>query len=169
MLSIFRRLMKSENGATAIEYTLIASLIAVAAIAAMNDRRRPRSQGVLTNVANAMLIAPVIGQDMGGPATGRPFLLRARSPRGAQPPLHSLPRLHAAWLCRSAKPIGFEPPDAAPPALRLLPPRAQPARRAPSIEYALLVALLSVAAVTALNNLGPEIQNVLTTATNAMN
>ena len=35
MLSIFRRLMKSEQGATAIEYTLIASLIAVAAIAAM--------------------------------------------------------------------------------------------------------------------------------------
>ena len=35
MLSIFRRLMKNERGATAIEYTLIASLIAVAAIAAM--------------------------------------------------------------------------------------------------------------------------------------
>ena len=34
MLSIFRRLMKNEHGATAIEYTLIASLIAVAAIAA---------------------------------------------------------------------------------------------------------------------------------------
>lgn len=35
MLSIFRRLMKNDKGATAIEYTLIASLIAVAAIAAM--------------------------------------------------------------------------------------------------------------------------------------
>ena len=35
MLSIFRRLMKHEGGATAIEYTLIASLIAVAAIVAM--------------------------------------------------------------------------------------------------------------------------------------
>jgi len=35
MLSIFRRLMKNEKGATAIEYTLIASLIAVAAITAM--------------------------------------------------------------------------------------------------------------------------------------
>ena len=33
MLSIFRRLMKNAEGATAIEYTLIASLIAVAAIA----------------------------------------------------------------------------------------------------------------------------------------
>ena len=40
MLSIFRRLMKSENGATAIEYTLIASLIAVAAIVAMRYGRR---------------------------------------------------------------------------------------------------------------------------------
>jgi pilus assembly protein Flp/PilA len=36
MLSIFRNVMKSDRGATAIEYTLIASLIAVAAIAAMN-------------------------------------------------------------------------------------------------------------------------------------
>ena len=36
MLSIIRRLMKNEKGATAIEYTLIASLIAVAAITAMS-------------------------------------------------------------------------------------------------------------------------------------
>jgi pilus assembly protein Flp/PilA len=35
MLSIFRRLMKNTDGATAIEYTLIAALIAVAAITAM--------------------------------------------------------------------------------------------------------------------------------------
>ncbi|HZX82726.1 MAG TPA: Flp family type IVb pilin [Reyranella sp.] len=37
------------------------------------------------------------------------------------------------------------------------------------IEYSLLVALLSVAAVTVLNNLGQRIQSVLTAATNAMN
>ena len=36
MLSILRRLMQNDRGATAIEYTLIASLIAVAAITAMN-------------------------------------------------------------------------------------------------------------------------------------
>ncbi len=36
MLSTFRKLMKNDRGATAIEYTLIASLIAVAAITAMN-------------------------------------------------------------------------------------------------------------------------------------
>ena len=53
MLSIFRRLMKSENGATAIEYTLIASLIAVAAIAAMGSVGG-KIQNVLSNVANAM-------------------------------------------------------------------------------------------------------------------
>ena len=53
MLSIFRRLMKSEQGATAIEYTLIASLIAVAAIAAMNSVGG-KVQGVLSNVANSM-------------------------------------------------------------------------------------------------------------------
>mgnify|MGYP006267474781 CR=1 FL=1 len=53
MLSIFRRLMKSENGATAIEYTLIASLIAVAAIAAMRSVGTTVN-GVLSNVANAM-------------------------------------------------------------------------------------------------------------------
>jgi pilus assembly protein Flp/PilA len=53
MLSIFRNVMKSDRGATAIEYTLIASLIAVAAIVAM------RSVGgsvnnVLTNVATTL-------------------------------------------------------------------------------------------------------------------
>ena len=37
MLSFFRRLMKNSNGATVIEYTLIASLIAVAAIASMRS------------------------------------------------------------------------------------------------------------------------------------
>lgn len=37
MLSIFRKLMNNTQGATAIEYTLIASLIAVAAITAMTS------------------------------------------------------------------------------------------------------------------------------------
>ena len=37
MLSFFRRLMKNNNGATAVEYTLIVSLIAVAAIASMRS------------------------------------------------------------------------------------------------------------------------------------
>ncbi len=53
MLSIFRRLAKSEKGATAIEYTLIASLIAVAAIAAMQSVGG-KVQNVLQNVANTM-------------------------------------------------------------------------------------------------------------------
>ncbi len=53
MLSIFRRLMKNEQGATAIEYTLIASLIAVAAITAMTTVGGKVSN-VLGNVANAM-------------------------------------------------------------------------------------------------------------------
>ena len=53
MLSIFRRLMKSQQGATAIEYTLIASLIAVAAITAMSAVGG-KVQNVLTNVSNAM-------------------------------------------------------------------------------------------------------------------
>jgi pilus assembly protein Flp/PilA len=35
MLSIFRHLMKDADGATAIEYTLIAALVSIAAIAAM--------------------------------------------------------------------------------------------------------------------------------------
>ena len=35
MLSLFRRLMMNDQGATVIEYTLIGSLIAVAAIASM--------------------------------------------------------------------------------------------------------------------------------------
>jgi len=53
MLSIFRRLIRNEKGATAIEYTLIASLIAVAAIAAMGSVGS-KVNGVLTNVASSM-------------------------------------------------------------------------------------------------------------------
>ena len=53
MLSIFRRLMKNEHGATAIEYTLIASLIAVAAIATMRTVGT-NVNSVLSNVANAL-------------------------------------------------------------------------------------------------------------------
>jgi pilus assembly protein Flp/PilA len=53
MLSIFRRLMKNERGATAIEYTLIASLIAVAAITAFTTVGNKVSN-VMSNVANAM-------------------------------------------------------------------------------------------------------------------
>jgi pilus assembly protein Flp/PilA len=53
MLSIFRRLMKNAQGATAIEYTLIASLIAVAAIASMRTVGGKVSN-VLSNVSNMM-------------------------------------------------------------------------------------------------------------------
>jgi pilus assembly protein Flp/PilA len=53
MLSIFRRLMQNERGATAIEYTLIASLIAVAAIAAMATVGG-KVTNVMGNVANSM-------------------------------------------------------------------------------------------------------------------
>jgi pilus assembly protein Flp/PilA len=53
MLSIFRRLMKDEQGATAIEYVLIASLISVAAITAMGTVGGKVSN-VLSNVASAM-------------------------------------------------------------------------------------------------------------------
>jgi pilus assembly protein Flp/PilA len=53
MLSIFRKLMKNEQGATAIEYVLIASLISVAAITAMG-KVGGKVSNVLSNVANAM-------------------------------------------------------------------------------------------------------------------
>jgi pilus assembly protein Flp/PilA len=53
MLSIFRKLMKNDHGATAIEYTLIASLIAVAAITAMG-KVGGKISTVLSNVSNAM-------------------------------------------------------------------------------------------------------------------
>jgi pilus assembly protein Flp/PilA len=53
MLSLFRQLMKSAEGATAIEYTLIASLIAVAAIASMRTVGGKVSNA-LANVSNAM-------------------------------------------------------------------------------------------------------------------
>ena len=53
MLSIFRRVMKNERGATAIEYTLIAGLISVAAIVAMGSIGT-KVNGVMSNVASAM-------------------------------------------------------------------------------------------------------------------
>lgn len=53
MPSAFRTLMKNDQGATAIEYTLIASLIAVAAITAMS-RLGSKITTVLSNVSNAM-------------------------------------------------------------------------------------------------------------------
>src|SRR5450631_4310989 len=53
MLSIFRRLMKNEHGATAIKYTLIAALIAVAAITAFTSVGN-KVNGVMSNVANTM-------------------------------------------------------------------------------------------------------------------
>jgi pilus assembly protein Flp/PilA len=53
MLSLLRRVLKNERGATAIEYTLIASLIAVAAITAMGSVGT-KVNGVLSNVASSM-------------------------------------------------------------------------------------------------------------------
>ncbi len=53
MLSIFRRLMSNDRGATAIEYTLIASLIAVAALTAIGTVGG-KLTNVLSNVSNAM-------------------------------------------------------------------------------------------------------------------
>jgi len=53
MLSIFRHLMKNDDGATAIEYALIASLISVAAVVAMRSVGTKVSD-VLSNVASTM-------------------------------------------------------------------------------------------------------------------
>ena len=53
MLSLFRRLARDVSGATAIEYTLIASLIAVAAIASMRTVGN-KVNNVLNTAANAM-------------------------------------------------------------------------------------------------------------------
>jgi len=53
MLSIFRRLANDVRGATVIEYTLIASLIAVAAIASMRSVGA-KVNNVLANAANSL-------------------------------------------------------------------------------------------------------------------
>jgi pilus assembly protein Flp/PilA len=53
MLSIFRKLMSDNDGATAIEYTLIVALISVGAITAMGTVGSKVSN-VLSNTANAM-------------------------------------------------------------------------------------------------------------------
>ena len=53
MLRFFRHLLTNQEGVTAIEYTLIAALIAVAAITAMSTLGNTISN-VLSNVSNAM-------------------------------------------------------------------------------------------------------------------
>jgi pilus assembly protein Flp/PilA len=53
MLSIFRRLMNNKDGATAIEYTLIAALIAIAAITMMTGVGKSVNN-VLSTVNSAM-------------------------------------------------------------------------------------------------------------------
>ena len=53
MLSFLRRMLKNDRGATAIEYTLIASLIAVAAITAMGSVGG-KVTNVLSNAASSM-------------------------------------------------------------------------------------------------------------------
>ena len=52
MLSLFRRLMRNTEGATAIEFTLIVSLIAVAAIASMRS-----VSGKISNVLSSVTSA----------------------------------------------------------------------------------------------------------------
>jgi len=53
MMSFLRRILKNDRGATAIEYTLIASLIAVAAVVAMGNVGT-KINGVFSNVASVM-------------------------------------------------------------------------------------------------------------------
>jgi pilus assembly protein Flp/PilA len=53
MLSIFRKLLKDEQGATAIEYGLIAALISVAAITAFTTVGT-NLNGMMTNVGNSL-------------------------------------------------------------------------------------------------------------------
>ena len=55
-MSFIRKMLKSEKGATAIEYGLIAALIAVAAIAAMQNNG-PRLGTTFNTVANDMSAA----------------------------------------------------------------------------------------------------------------
>ncbi len=50
-MKFFRKLMRNENGATAIEYGLIATLIAIAAITAMSSVGT-KLTSTFTNVGN---------------------------------------------------------------------------------------------------------------------
>ena len=53
MLSIFRKLLKDQQGATAIEYGLIAALISVAAITAFTTVGTKLSD-MMTNTSNSL-------------------------------------------------------------------------------------------------------------------
>ena len=54
MLSLFRRLMKNNEGATVVEFTLIVSLIAVAASASLRSVS-DKVSNVLGNVAGTVI------------------------------------------------------------------------------------------------------------------
>ena len=61
MLKIFRKLRKSERGATAIEYGLIAALVSIAAIAAfqsLGDSLVSIFSGVNSSVEGVMTSTP---------------------------------------------------------------------------------------------------------------
>jgi pilus assembly protein Flp/PilA len=53
MLSMFRRLARDDRGVTAIEYTLIACLISVAAILALTSVGTKIS-GIMSNIATTL-------------------------------------------------------------------------------------------------------------------
>ena len=95
MLSIFRRLMKNEKGATAIEYTLIASLIAVAAIVAMRSigtkingvmaKRRQRDElNRASRGFSTSCFLPASGVPSPGRTAPEPPMDRAAQPGGAE-------------------------------------------------------------------------------------
>lgn len=111
---------------------------------------------------------------MGGPATGRPFHL------AACPCVEATPRrphnFTATFLTKvTRRPV--VPVGQADRVERHMLPRlpsvfcrlVRNQRGVTVIEYTLLVALLSVATVTALDNLGQTIRTVLVNTTNAMN
>jgi pilus assembly protein Flp/PilA len=52
--SVVQRLLKSQGGATAIEYSLVAALISIAAVAALNTIGQT-IQNVLNAAANAII------------------------------------------------------------------------------------------------------------------
>ena len=72
MLNFAKKLWSDDEGATAIEYGLLAALIAVVIIGAVIDARRRRSTSVFTDVNTDLTDAPTAERRRAGRRTDRP-------------------------------------------------------------------------------------------------
>ena len=173
-MQTIRKLIKNSKAATAIEYGLIAALIAVAAIAAMQGLGTSIRVGV-ERLSRSLMTGNRRAADQGSAA------LLLCPPRGFRRTRRikcfSRPRAYGrGWpnpLAKDGRPGSVDLPES------LVEPRRPVMQRilklirnskgATAIEYGLIAALIAVAAITAMQGLGTSIRTTFNNAASAMN